>query len=109
MNITEVNIYPSDKGTKLKAYASIVIEDSLVIKDIKIIEGVAGLFIAMPFRKLNNGRFKDIAHPINEETRTMFTNTVIKAYKETCKMEASSQKGVTSFSELNTNKNKEAV
>ncbi|MEG1009648.1 MAG: septation regulator SpoVG, partial [Clostridia bacterium] len=68
---------------RMKAIASITIDDVFVIHDIKIIESDKGLFIAMPSRKTPNGEFKDIAHPINTETREMIQEQVIKKYNET--------------------------
>ena len=70
LNITDVRVRLVKKeDAKLKAVASIVIDDCFVIHDIKIIEGTEGNFIAMPSRKTPDGEFKDIAHPINPETR----------------------------------------
>ena len=60
--------------------ASITIDDCFVIHDIKIIEGKESLFIAMPSRKTKEGEYKDIAHPINSETRQMLSDAVLKAY-----------------------------
>ena len=70
------------KAIALKAIASITIDDVFVIHDIKVIESDKGLFIAMPSRKTPNGEFKDIAHPINTETREMLQNMIIEKYNE---------------------------
>ena len=69
MMITDVRIRKLPEDSKLKAVASVTFDNQIVIHDIKIIEGAEALFIAMPSRKLPNGEFKDIAHPINAETR----------------------------------------
>ena len=81
MNITDVKIFlrPSDQ---LKAFANIVIEDAFIIKNIKIIEGKNGLFVAMPSQKGKNGEYRDIAHPLNTETRGLIEKLVLDAYNE---------------------------
>lgn len=70
---------------KLKAVATIVLDDCIAIHDIKIIDGEGGLFIAMPSRKLPNGQFKDVAHPLNSETREILIKKLIAAYEEEVK------------------------
>ena len=81
MNVTDVRIRKMDKDGKLKAVASITIDDCFVIHDIKIIEGDQGLFIAMPSRKAQDGTYKDIAHPINSQTRTDLQNLILESLK----------------------------
>lgn len=82
MQISDVRVRLVNKeDNKLKAVASITIDNCLVIHDIKIIDSPEGAFIAMPSRKTNDGTYKDIAHPINTETREMLKNTILKAYK----------------------------
>ena len=68
MVITEVKVFPVNED-RLKAYVSITIDDCFVVRDLKIIEGTGGLFVAMPSKKRKDGQFKDIAHPLNQETR----------------------------------------
>jgi stage V sporulation protein G len=82
LNITDtrIRIVKKDDG-KLKAVASIIIDDCFAIHDIKIISGSDGNFIAMPSRKTPDGEFKDIAHPINTETREMIRKKVLEAYE----------------------------
>ncbi|NLZ25833.1 MAG: septation regulator SpoVG [Clostridiales bacterium] len=88
MNITDVRVRIVKKeDAKLKAVASIIIDDCFVVHDIKIIEGAEGNFIAMPSRKTPDGEFKDIAHPINTETRELIRDRVFKAYEATLKQE----------------------
>ena len=83
MNISEVRIrFVKKDDSKLKAVASVTIDDCFVIHDIKVIEGADGLFIAMPSRKTSDGEFKDIAHPLNTETRENLKNAILSAYAE---------------------------
>ncbi len=82
MNISDVRIRIVQKpDTKLKAVASITIDDCFVVHDIKIIDGTEGYFVAMPSRKTPEGEFKDIAHPLNSETRAMIIDAVMEAFK----------------------------
>ena len=81
MEITEVKVFPVKDNEKLKAYASIVFDDCFVIRDLKIITGTNGLFVAMPSKKNKNGIFKDVAHPLNMETRNLIEKTIISSYK----------------------------
>jgi stage V sporulation protein G len=83
MEITDVRIRRIDVGGKMKAVVSITLDDQFVIHDIKIIESQNGLFIAMPSRKTPDGEFKDIAHPINAETREMLQTTILGKYEST--------------------------
>ena len=83
INITDTRVrIIENSDSKLKAIASIVIEGCFAIHDIKIIEGNEGVFIAMPSRKTAEGTFKDIAHPINSETRELIKAKVLDAYKK---------------------------
>ena len=82
LNITDVRIRLVKKdGSKLKAVASITLDDCFVIHDIKVIDGTDGYFIAMPSRKTNDGEYKDIAHPINTETRERLKTAVLEAFE----------------------------
>lgn len=82
LNITDtrIRLVKRDDG-KLRAVASVIIDDCFAIHDIKIISGAEGEFIAMPSRKTPDGEFKDIIHPINTETREMLREKVLAAYK----------------------------
>ena len=83
LNITDVKIrLVSADNTKLRAVASIVVDECLAVHDIKIIEGDSGEFIAMPSRKTPAGEFKDIAHPINTQTREFMRDVILDAYKK---------------------------
>ena len=82
MKITSVNVRKIEKeGSRMKGIASVLIDDSFAVHDIRIIEGDKGLFIAMPSRKTAVGGYRDIAHPINPEVRAMFEEAIFEAYK----------------------------
>ena len=81
MKITSVNVRKIEKeGSRMKGIASILLDDSFAVHDIRIIEGDNGLFIAMPSRKTATGGYRDIAHPINPEVRAMFEDAILEAY-----------------------------
>lgn len=80
MNITDVRVRKVNDEGKMKAVVSITFDDEFVVHDIKIIEGQNGLFIAMPSRKMNEGDFRDIAHPLNSETRNKIKDVIFEAY-----------------------------
>lgn len=82
MQITDVRVKKINSQNRMKAIASITIDDVFVVHDIKVIESDKGLFIAMPSKKVQNGEFKDIAHPINTETRDMIQKMIIEKYNE---------------------------
>lgn len=81
MKITEVRISLRD-DEKLKAFVSITLEDSFVIRGLKIIKGHKGLFVAMPSRKRPDGTFQDLAHPINNEMRSMMEAEILSYYRQ---------------------------
>lgn len=83
MNITDVRLIKVDGQNRLKAIAAITIDDCFVVHELRVIEGDNGLFVAMPSRKRSSGEYKDIAHPINQETRKMIENKVIEVYNVT--------------------------
>ncbi len=81
MKITSVNVRKIEKeGSRMKGIASVVLDDSFAVHDIRIIEGDNGLFIAMPSRKTATGGYRDIAHPINPEVRALFQDAIIEGY-----------------------------
>ena len=82
MQITDVRVRQVAKEGKMRAVVSITIDDEFVVHDIKVIEGEKGLFIAMPSRKASDGEYRDIAHPINSDTRDMIQKLILKAYEE---------------------------
>ena len=82
MQITEVRVYPVRKADdKLKAFATITFDSCFVIRDLKVINGNSGLFIAMPSRKRNDGTYSDVAHPLNSETRNYIEEVVLGEYR----------------------------
>ena len=82
MQITDVRIRRVDKEGKMKAVVSITIDDEFVVHDIKVIEGEKGFFIAMPSRKASDGGYRDIAHPINSNTRERLQREILEKYEE---------------------------
>ena len=80
MNITDVRVRKIAKEGKMRAVVSITIDDEFVVHDIKVIEGEKGLFIVMPSRKSSDGEYRDIAHPINTQTRDKLQKLVLEAY-----------------------------
>ena len=81
MTITDVRIRKIAAEGKMNAIVSITFDNEFVVHDIKVIEGQNGLFIAMPSRKTPDGEFKDIAHPINTDTREKIQSSILKAYE----------------------------
>ena len=81
--ITDVRIRKVEKEGKMKAVVSITIDEEFVVHDIKVIEGDKGLFIAMPSRKAADGEYRDIAHPINSDTRERIQTLILQKYQET--------------------------
>ena len=80
MEITEVKVFPVNED-RLKAYVTITLDNCFVVRDLKIINGNNGLFVAMPSKKRKDGQFKDIAHPLNNETREMIENKIFENYE----------------------------
>jgi Uncharacterized protein, involved in the regulation of septum location len=80
MQITDVRIRKIAADGKMKAIVSVTFDNEFVVHDIKVIEGQNGLFIAMPSRKTPDGEFKDIAHPINTQTRERIQNAILDEY-----------------------------
>jgi stage V sporulation protein G len=79
MQVTEVRVFPVDED-KLRAYVTITLDHCFVIRDLKIIHGATGFFVSMPSKKRKDGTYKDIAHPINNETRRMIEEKIIAEY-----------------------------
>ncbi len=82
MQVTDVRIRKIYEEGKMKAIVSVTFNDQFVVHDIKIIDGENGLFIAMPSRKIGEGEFRDIAHPINSDTRSMIQDAVFESYEK---------------------------
>ena len=81
MTITDVRVRKIAKEGKMKAIVSVTLDDEFVVHDIKVIEGEKGLFIAMPSRKTADGEYRDIAHPINSETRQQMQEVILREYE----------------------------
>ena len=82
MQITDVRVRKVTKEGKMKAVVSITVDNEFVVHDIKVIEGDKGLFIAMPSRKSSDGEYRDIAHPLNSDTRDRIQAMILKGYEE---------------------------
>lgn len=82
MQVTDIRVRKVTDEGKMKGIVSVTFDNAFVVHDIKIIEGQNGLFIAMPSRKIGEGEFRDIAHPINSEMRKIIQDTVLEAYEE---------------------------
>jgi stage V sporulation protein G len=80
MEITQIRVFLVDEE-KLKAFVSIVFDDCFAVSDIKVIQGNHGLFVSMPSKRRKNGTFRDIAHPLNNETRRMIEESIIGEYR----------------------------
>ncbi len=89
MQITDVRIRKVEKEGKMRAVVSITIDEEFVVHDIKVIEGEKGLFIAMPSRKAADGEYRDIAHPINSQTRETIQQIILDKYR--AEMEAATK------------------
>ncbi|MGI6359328.1 MAG: septation regulator SpoVG [Bacillota bacterium] len=81
MRITDVRIRKINTEGRMKAIVSITLDDEFVIHDVRVVDGNNGLFVAMPSRKTPEGEFRDIAHPINSQTREKLQTAVLEAYE----------------------------
>src|SRR5688572_4378800 len=80
MEITQVKVFPVEEE-RLKAYVSIVLDDCFLVSDLKIIQGPNGVFVSMPSKRKKNGEFKDIAHPLNRDTRERMERRILSEYE----------------------------
>jgi stage V sporulation protein G len=80
MEITQVKVFPVEEE-RLKAYVSIVFDDCFLVSDLKVIQGPNGVFVSMPSKRKKNGEFKDIAHPLNRETRERMERRILSEYE----------------------------
>ncbi len=90
MIITDVNLKILNKDNTIKAIASMTIEDCFVVHNIKVLDVEGNIFVAMPSKKLSDGTFKDLAHPINKETRSIVEKAILDKYYATLEEENSS-------------------
>ena len=81
MEITQVKVFPVEEE-RLKAYVSIVLDDCFLVSDLKVIQGPNGVFVSMPSKRKKNGEFKDIAHPLNRETRERMEKKILSEYEK---------------------------
>lgn len=81
MNITDIRVFPVEED-RLKAYVTITLDQCFVVRDLKVIQGPAGLFVAMPAKKRKDGTYKDIAHPLNADTRERFERHILEHYRQ---------------------------
>ena len=91
MEITDVRVRKVAKDGKMKAVVSITFDNEFVVHDIKVIEGEKGLFIAMPSKKSADGEYRDIAHPINSDTRKEIQTMILEAYEKAAMSEEMSE------------------
>lgn len=84
MNITKVKVFPVE-GERLKAYVNIVIDDCFILRDLKIINGNSGVFVAMPSKKRKDGTYRDTAHPLDNDTRKKIEDIVLNEYDDVLK------------------------
>ncbi len=82
MDVTEVRVFPVDED-KLRAYVTVTFDHCFVVRDLKLIRGNTGFFVSMPSKRRKDGTYKDIAHPLNNETRRMIEEKIIAEYEKT--------------------------
>jgi stage V sporulation protein G len=80
MEVTEVRVFPVEED-RLKAYATITLDHCFLVRDLKVIMGNKGLFVAMPSKRRKDGNYQDIAHPLNSDTRRMIEDRVLSEYE----------------------------
>ncbi len=85
MDITDVKVFPVDEE-KLRAYVTITLDNCFVVRDLKVIHGNTGLFVAMPAKKRKDGTYKDIAHPLNAEMREKMERVVLAEYEKAARV-----------------------
>lgn len=81
MKITDIKVMPVEGDTKLKAFVSIKLEDCFIVRDMKVIHGTNGFFVAMPAKKLKDGTYRDLIHPLDKPTRLKLEEVVLEAYR----------------------------
>ncbi len=82
MEITDVKIYKAKQRGPVLAYANVILDNQFIIRGITLIDKDGRRFVSMPARKLRNGKFRDISHPLNSEVREKLTKTIFQAYEE---------------------------
>jgi len=92
VELTEIRVFPVDED-KLRAYVTITIDHCFVVRDLKIIRGTSGLFVSMPSKRRKDGTYKDIAHPLNNETRRMMEEKIIAEYERVLEVAGENESG----------------
>jgi stage V sporulation protein G len=82
MKITEVTVIPVEDNPRLKAYVTVKVDECIIIRDLKVIDGNSGLFLSMPAKKMKDGSYQDVAHPLDGSTREMFERAVLGEYRK---------------------------
>lgn len=82
MRITEVNVLPVDGDEKLKAYVNIKLDDCFIVRDMKVIKGTHGYFVAMPAKKMKDGTYRDLAHPLDKSTRQRLEDKILLEFQK---------------------------
>ena len=82
MQVTDIRIRKINTEGRMKAIVSITFDDAFAVHDIKVVEGDKGLFVAMPSKRMPDGEYKDIAHPIKTETRELLIKAILAAFEE---------------------------
>ena len=82
MNITDIKVLPVDGDEKLKAYVTIKFDDCFIVRDMKVIKGNTGYFVAMPAKKMKDGTYRDLVHPLDKPTRQMLEERVMDEYNK---------------------------
>ncbi len=82
MRITEIKVLPVNGDEKLMAYVNIKLDDCFVVRDMKVIKGTNGYFVAMPSKKMKDGTYRDLAHPLNQRTRHMLEDKILLEFKK---------------------------
>lgn len=80
MRITEIKVLPVEGDEKLKAYVTIKLDDCFVVRDMKVIKGTTGFFVAMPAKKMKDGTYRDLVHPLDKPTRQMLEEEVMNEF-----------------------------
>lgn len=82
MRITEIKVLPVDGDEKLKAYVTLKIDDCFIVRDMKVIQGTNGYFVAMPAKRMKDGTYRDLAHPLDSNTRQMIEDEIMCEFKK---------------------------
>jgi len=84
MRITEIKVLPVDGDEKLKAYVTLKIDNCFIIRDMKVIQGTNGYFVAMPAKRMKDGTYRDLAHPLDKNTRQLIEGQIISEFNKVC-------------------------